>query len=299
MTRAKLGIGMLALGLSALCPLAAAAAPAQDPPLKVRPRIVGGVLASAAYAPWQVSLFWNAKDNVGSHFCSGAFIAPDWVLTAAHCVAERARKLNFKIYAQSHDLRAGGAVFAWDRVYVHKRWDAASDEGIKDNDIALIHVGPSERAGIGPALAAAVLVAPQDAGNVASPARVVVSGWGQTETGAGVMELRRVDLPIVANSDCAALYPGLITANMFCAGGVSRQDACKGDSGGPVVLADSTPPQMVVGVVSAGPVDCGTAGQFGVYTRLSQYAGWIANIRAGYPQDVALSDALAFKPPGN
>ncbi|MDO3398190.1 trypsin-like serine protease, partial [Nocardioides sp. SOB44] len=44
-------------------------------------RIVGGVVASIQDLPWQVALLRN-----GAQICGGIIIAPQIVLTAAHCV---------------------------------------------------------------------------------------------------------------------------------------------------------------------------------------------------------------------
>ncbi|MEM7605619.1 MAG: trypsin-like serine protease, partial [Myxococcota bacterium] len=43
--------------------------------------IVGGVDAVIESAPYQVSL-----RRFGGHFCGGAILSPEWVVTAAHCV---------------------------------------------------------------------------------------------------------------------------------------------------------------------------------------------------------------------
>ena len=51
-------------------------------------KIVGGTVANAGDAPWQVALTSRAGTDVYSaQFCGGTLINSDWVLTAAHCTA--------------------------------------------------------------------------------------------------------------------------------------------------------------------------------------------------------------------
>jgi secreted trypsin-like serine protease len=48
--------------------------------------IVNGVPAPEGKYPWQVRLYSSMEDDKG--FCGGSIIAPQWVLTAAHCLAK-------------------------------------------------------------------------------------------------------------------------------------------------------------------------------------------------------------------
>ncbi|KAJ2031982.1 hypothetical protein GGI08_009318, partial [Coemansia sp. S2] len=65
-----------------LCSMAAAVSAA--PAIGAVGRILGGSNASSDMFPFIVHLF---KD--GNPFCGGALISKDWVLTAAHCVADK------------------------------------------------------------------------------------------------------------------------------------------------------------------------------------------------------------------
>ncbi len=48
--------------------------------------IVGGKPAAQGKYPWQVRLYESMDDEIG--FCGGSIIAPQWVLTAAHCLVD-------------------------------------------------------------------------------------------------------------------------------------------------------------------------------------------------------------------
>jgi secreted trypsin-like serine protease len=65
---------------------------------------------------------------------------------------------------------------------------------------------------------------------------------------------------------------------MICAGSNDgSKDACFGDSGGPLVVSRNRS-LVQAGIVSWGPVNgCGLTNLFGVYVRVSEYAGWIAS----------------------
>lgn len=70
----------------------------------------------------------------------------------------------------------------------------------------------------------------------------------------------------------------LLTNSQFCAfkPGV---DACRGDSGGPVMAKESGPNNQIymyiAGIVSYGPESCGGPTIPGVYTKVTAYIPWI------------------------
>ncbi|XP_047648556.1 kallikrein-12 isoform X3 [Phacochoerus africanus] len=83
--------------------------------------------------------------------------------------------------------------------------------------------------------------------------------------------LQCLNLSIVSEGTCRAVFPGRITDNMVCAGGSAGEDACQGDSGGPLVCGG-----VLQGLVSWGAVGpCGQDGIPGVYTKICKYVDWI------------------------
>lgn len=65
-----------------------------------------------------------------------------------------------------------------------------------------------------------------------------------------------------------------MTDNQICAGGVFAEDACRGDSGGPLMMLRPDGIWESVAVVSFG-YGCGRDGWPGVYTSVVSYSDWI------------------------
>uniref|UniRef100_A0A2C9K1N5 Peptidase S1 domain-containing protein n=1 Tax=Biomphalaria glabrata TaxID=6526 RepID=A0A2C9K1N5_BIOGL len=110
-----------------------------------------------------------------------------------------------------------------------------------------------------------------------------VAGWGvlnksSVASGEGTSLLHHTKLKLWEQTKCQKAYPNQIKPTMLCAGYYSGgMDACKGDSGGPL-MCQSRPEQWeLVGVVSWGE-GCGEVGKPGVYTRVDPYINWIKSV---------------------
>jgi len=69
---------------------------------------------------------------------------------------------------------------------------------------------------------------------------------------------------------------------MFCAGFErGGRDACLGDSGGPMMCQRDDGKWLLLGITSNGD-GCGRAGRPGVYTKVSNYLNWIANVTSEF-----------------
>uniref|UniRef100_A0A3B1IQH2 Si:dkeyp-93a5.2 n=1 Tax=Astyanax mexicanus TaxID=7994 RepID=A0A3B1IQH2_ASTMX len=217
-------------------------------------RIVGGQAASPGSWPWQVSL-----QSFGFHFCGGSLINKDWVLTAAHCFQNTNEK-DVKVLLGKQTLTGSNPnqiQRGVRKVIVHERYDPNT----QDNDITLLQLDSSVTFNkfIMPVCLAA-------AGS-SFPAATAswITGWGDIASGVSLPDpglLQEAQVPIVDQKQCASLlslFKMKITNNMICAGlKQGGKDTCQGDSGGPMVNKKST-----IWIQS-------------VYTRLSQYQGWIS-----------------------
>ncbi|CAG5110809.1 Oidioi.mRNA.OKI2018_I69.chr2.g5169.t1.cds [Oikopleura dioica] len=91
----------------------------------------------------------------------------------------------------------------------------------------------------------------------------------------------QVSVPLIPRSKCVKLPKpyNLVSPYAICAGfDEGGQDACTGDSGGPLLCqTGEESPWIVYGVTSWG-YGCGRAGKPGVYTRVNLYNKWITSV---------------------
>ncbi|MGQ0841842.1 S1 family peptidase [Actinokineospora sp.] len=223
-----------------------------------REQIVGGSRAKITDHPYVVYL----ATSDGYQFCGGTLVAPDKVVTAAHCAAAF-DPADIRVVAGREDKKAtAGEEVEVAKVWVHPDYA----EVVEGNDVAVLTLADRVRYRTLP------VADPGDTALYAVGTPSTVFGWGRTTpTGATSRYLLKADLPLVADTDCDQAYDGFAADSMVCAGlpegGI---DACQGDSGGPLVVAG-----RLAGIASWGE-GCAEAGKPGVYTRVSAYAKEIA-----------------------
>ncbi|XP_038206460.1 CLIP domain-containing serine protease 2-like [Zerene cesonia] len=260
-------------------------------------RIVGGTQTEIDEHPWMALLKYTKPKGSG-YYCGGVLISSRYVLTAAHCIKGadlpstwnlsevRLGEWNLKTTQDCNrdDCALPVVNVPIEEVIPHDQYSA--HDGNQQYDIALIRLA-NEVNFTDFVKPICLPHAPEFKSMKFEGMTMEVAGWGKTETKSTSDVKLKVRLPVIKEDDCKEIYSAanrVITDRQMCAGGLSGEDSCRGDSGGPLMGQDNTNNKgkwFAVGIVSYGPSPCGTLGWPGVYTRVTYFTDWIiSNMRS-------------------
>ncbi|KAF4040610.1 Trypsin [Phytophthora infestans] len=213
-------------------------------------RIYGGSNAKTDKHMYMAGLYSYGLES--DLFCGGTLIAPQYVLTAGHCLDRPIIDMVVSIGSEHSSGRSSQMSELKKAVEAFRlpQYRMGTDYTPLTHDVALLKLDTPSK--IQPARLPFVDGSDNEPGVMAT-----ALGWGL----------------------CAKLYAEageqfLFDDSMICAGKVKGKDICSGDSGGPLLVGD-----VVVGIVSFGPEECGVLP--GIYARVSVVLEFINDIQNG------------------
>ncbi|MFF0728405.1 S1 family peptidase [Streptomyces sp. NPDC004134] len=242
--------------IASAAPSAYAAGPSSEAPAPGT-KIVGGGQATENYP------FMGSMQIRGRHGCGASLIGSQWMVTAAHCVANQSAP-SLQVRVGSRDHATGGTLSGVAQIVRHPRYSGS----VGPYDIALLR------------LSQAVNHQPVAIADGSPPEGTATRllGWGQEcgqypGCGPAPRILKQLDTRINPDGMCAA---GFNPANELCVYGTRTQTACYGDSGGPALVRSGSVWRLAGATSRAGQnhQTCGV-GDAAIYTDVTAHREWI------------------------
>ncbi|XP_055333223.1 serine proteinase stubble-like [Paramacrobiotus metropolitanus] len=240
------------------------------------PRVLGGRPSEFGAWPWMAVISSSKRLR-----CGATILNEQFLVTAAHCVYK-----NFQ-YGYYQDLSVQIGIFSMDdyqppqfqpetvrilRVFIHPLFNTSQSSF----DVALIQL--TQPIVFKPHIKPICLPSFEHVGEMGT-----VLGWGkrkETDDRSNLPTvLQEVDMPILYPWQCILELRSNkifddVGPQFVCAGGKANQDACRGDSGGPLLALTKGQFWEIVGIVSKG-YGCGKENVPGIYTNIWFLKDWI------------------------
>eukprot|EP00102_Acyrthosiphon_pisum_P006978 XP_003241091.2 PREDICTED: uncharacterized protein LOC100572031 isoform X6 [Acyrthosiphon pisum] len=253
--------------------------------------INNGKKALVGTASWNVGIYQlNKKKTNYDLICGGSIIAPNLVISAAHCFWKKAllsKKISvtdglYKIAVGKYDRNFTiidnefTQIINVETIHLKEGYYGANGFYAEDISIIVLQDRVSFSNGVSP-----VCVDWNGKYNVVNGDKGKIVGWGKTEKGISSPILLEASLPYIDHSTCRNMYTNgfelFMTVDKFCAGStlVSGQGVSKGDSGAGLCFLHSDS-YYLTGVVSI--KDPNTTNSIAVFTEVKYHIQWIRGL---------------------
>ncbi|XP_022828298.1 transmembrane protease serine 9-like, partial [Spodoptera litura] len=254
------------------------------------PRVVNGYPAKLGDVPYQIAMkiLVSRAKSLYMTFCGATLVAPNKMITAAHCFEEEGRsncqKLFYPGQASSQLLKNRYAVAG--NLYNLAKYSSSDTDGqwraLKRVVYPKKYIFPRHD------IAVAYTKHPFNYNNNIGPipyakrhtdyrGKCLVSGYGRT--GQGKKDLTEIlllaNLDLMPNELCGKVHRRRM--DLFVCTFSSVTDVGKGDSGGPLVCKNTGDPNEKDKGVLVGVVSGHAKGRGSFFTRVSKYYGFVTN----------------------
>ena len=244
----------------------------ETPEKRAETRITGGFNANITDNPWQVLLTYRNNFE-----CGGVIIAPNFILTARHCLYCRITG----IWRPPSSIRVNAGIACKSEINSSNTFNVSRIQLHYEHiDVALLQLSRDIPFNNRQRAINYLASLNNTFYNVNNSVRVSGWGWTRQDDNRNATCLQYVDLRIIPNQEASDIFhrDPLQDHQMAARGdGVIRQGICRGDSGGPLTIRATSGENVLIGIVQGTSYRCrgDNHNSPSVFVRTSYVVPWI------------------------